>query len=134
MAKGDKRRPGEGFEDGYDRIFDKNRPVVRGKFVWDEEQGKMVSKSEFTPPSSGLPHIQADIEPFRSPIDGRAITSRSKLRDHNKQHGVTNARDYGPDYYKKAAKLRQDKLEGNTAEQKRDRINTIRRAVEETRR
>jgi hypothetical protein len=34
------------------------------------------------------PAVHDDIQPFRSPIDGSLVTSRSQLRDHMGQHGV----------------------------------------------
>ena len=36
------------------------------------------------------------LEPFKSPITGEIISNREQLRAHNKQHGVTNSADYGP--------------------------------------
>lgn len=32
--------------------------------------------------------VMSDIEPFVSPIDGKEITSRSQLREHERAHGV----------------------------------------------
>lgn len=37
--------------------------------------------------------IHKDIEPFKSPIDGSAINTRSQLEAHNKRHGVSNDLD-----------------------------------------
>jgi len=34
------------------------------------------------------PMIMSDITPYRSPIDGAAVTSRSAHRDHMRAHGV----------------------------------------------
>jgi hypothetical protein len=36
----------------------------------------------------GAPVLMTDIKPFRSPIDGSEISSRSKLRAHEQRHGV----------------------------------------------
>lgn len=133
MSKGSKRRPGEGFEDSYDRIFDKNRKIQRGTWVQDENTGRMVEKADFHPTSDGLPHIQADIEPFVSPITGKAITSRSQLRLHNREHGVTDSRDYSQEHYDKAAGERSRQARGDTPEAKRERIDTINRAIDNMR-
>lgn len=42
------------------------------------------------PPIMGKRELQIikDIEPFKSPIDGSIISSRSQIRDHEKKHGV----------------------------------------------
>ena len=39
--------------------------------------------------------IMKDIEPFKSPIDGSYVTSRSELREHEKRH---NVRQIGNDW------------------------------------
>lgn len=33
-------------------------------------------------------HVMSDIAPFRSPIDGTEVSSRSQLREHERKHGV----------------------------------------------
>lgn len=35
-----------------------------------------------------------DIAPFVSPVDGSVISGRAAMREHFKQHGVTNVADY----------------------------------------
>jgi len=51
--------------------------------------GKLVPKSEaFDQNSEPAFHVMGDIQPFRSPIDGTVITSRSQLREHEQRHGV----------------------------------------------
>ena len=39
------------------------------------------------------PSVLGDISPFRSPIDGRLIASRSALRDHCARHNVVLVAD-----------------------------------------
>lgn len=133
MSKGSVRRKGEGFEDGYDRIFDKNRKIQRGTWVQDENTGKMVKKGDFQPEYDDLPHIQSDIEPFISPVTRELISSRSQLRRHNKQHGVTDSRDYSQEHYQKAAQQRQDTMRGQTNAAKAERIETIKQAIAKAR-
>jgi hypothetical protein len=36
----------------------------------------------------GAPMIMRDLEPYRSPLDGSMVTSRSQHRAHMRQHGV----------------------------------------------
>jgi hypothetical protein len=47
-----------------------------------------------------------DIPDFVSPIDGRVVHGRRGLREHNKEHGVTNAADY-KDQWARQAKERE---------------------------
>lgn len=49
--------------------------------------------------------IMPDIPDFVSPIDGRIIHGRRGLREHNKEHNVTNVADY-KETWEKAAKER----------------------------
>lgn len=133
MSKGSKRRQGEGFEDNYDRIFDKNRKIQRGTWVQDEKTGEMVEKADFRTEYDELPYIQEDIKPFISPVTGKPINSRSQLRRHNAQHGVTDSRDYSQGHYQKAAEQRDKVMRGDTPEAKRERIDTINRAIENMR-
>jgi|TARA_R110002020_G_scaffold36406_3_gene109363 hypothetical protein len=44
--------------------------------------------------STGITFMK-DIEPFRSPLDGSHITTRSELREHEKKH---NVRQIGNDW------------------------------------
>lgn len=34
------------------------------------------------------PHVIEDMKPYRSPLDGSMVTSRSQHRDHMRKHGV----------------------------------------------
>lgn len=52
--------------------------------------------------NSGL-IIMPDIPDFVSPIDGRVIHGRKGLREHNKEHNVTNAADYTEQWKRQAA-------------------------------
>lgn len=88
-GKGDKRRPGddEAFNEGYERIFGNKKPV-RGRFIWDEVEKRMVPESEYIPPPEvNAPAIMGDIQPYKSMIDGSMIASRSTHREHLRQHG-----------------------------------------------
>lgn len=52
--------------------------MPNGKLVEVEEDWTPEPKSEY--------HILPDIKPYRSMIDGREITSRSRHREHLRQH------------------------------------------------
>lgn len=89
-GKGDKRRPedAEAFEQGYETIFGKKK-AVRGKFVWDSAQKRMVPEDEFYESvQPAAPYVVGDIQPYKSMQTGEMITSRSHHRAHLKQHGL----------------------------------------------
>jgi hypothetical protein len=69
------------YEDNYEKI------------LWNARQGRIKSASR----KSRQPklHIVSDIEPFKSPIDGSLISSRSTLREHENKH---NVRQIGNDW------------------------------------
>ena len=65
------------------------------KFVWSETLKCMVDKADGTlcnPDKDSwvpeAPVLMLDIGEFRSPIDGKLISSRSQLAEHNRRHGV----------------------------------------------
>ena len=45
--------------------------------------------------------IMPDLAPFVSPVDGKVISGRKAMRDHFKQHGVTNTADYTDEWARK---------------------------------
>lgn len=128
-GKGDKRRLGKGYEENYDRIFGEKKAVSSRLVV---HQGKLVDISE-TRGADGKIHILGDIEPFKSPITGEWITSRSQLRQHQKEHGVTDSRDYSPEFFQKRTEERLAKMEGRTREDRIDRIERIKYALDKHR-
>jgi anti-sigma28 factor (negative regulator of flagellin synthesis) len=105
--------------------------MSRSRWVWDDKQGKLVEYEQFHAPVKNSVHIIRDIEAFVSPITGEEITSRSQLRRHNKRHGVTDSRDYSQAYYDKAKQQREATMQGQTREARAERIETIKRAIEE---
>jgi len=86
MSKGDNRRPGDdqAFADNYAQIFGDRKPI-RGSFVYDETQGKMVPKEEYVPELKSA-MVMTDIQPYKSMATGELITSRSTHREHLKKH------------------------------------------------
>ena len=71
------------------------------------------------------PVVQGDIEPFISPIDKRVISSRSHLRAHNAEHGVTDSRDYSHDFMLKRSGQRIAEMTGQTRAAKQERREII---------
>ena len=115
MSKGSQRRPGKNYEKNYEAIFGKKKAITSSK-----RYGNRIRE-----PKSGV-HIIEDIEPFKSPITGEIISSRSQLRQHNRKHGVTDSRDYSASFFEKKAKEREIAMNGRSAADRRHRIDILR--------
>ena len=115
MSKGSKRRPGSNYEKNYSRIFGEVKPQT-SHTVFD---GKGTGRR------SGI-YIVPDIEPFVSSVTGETITTRSQLRQHNREHGVTDSRDYSASFFERKAKEREIALNGQSESDKKDRIEILR--------
>lgn len=74
-------------------------------------------------------YVHEDIKPFKSPIDGSVIGTRADLRIHNIKHGVTDQRDYGPNWFERKAKERQADMQGTSKKAKQQRIDDIQRSM-----
>ena len=103
---------------------------MRRSYVQDPETGKLVPREEWVDRRERTHFVHGDIDSFTSPIDGRVISDRGHLRAHNKEHGVTDSRDYSPEFIAKRAKERGDRARGNTAQDRAERIELIRRAID----
>jgi len=96
--------------------------------------GELVNKADYY--SRPVPtdyHIHVT-ESFKSPIDGRMIHDKSQLANHNREHGVTDHRDYGDKWFADKAKQRDLETRGQTASAKRERIELIKHTLEQHRR
>jgi hypothetical protein len=111
--------------EGRERIFG-DKKAVRGSWVVDPATGKLVPKGEYVPQNSTFKNL----EPFKSPITGELITCRKQLREHNKQHGVTNIKDYSPEHFKKKGEERVREFHGSDKKSKQERIKIINREAE----
>ena len=105
--------------------------MTRKTWIQDPTTGKLVPKHAYNRrPANASASIQADIEPFVSPIDGSTISSRSILRQHHADHGVTDSRDFSHEYMLDRSNRRAEAALGQTAEAKQERINLIRRELD----
>ena len=96
----------------------------------DPKTLKLIPKEEYQQMKaerSAALHLSP--EPYKSPIDGTIIDDRGKLREHNTRHGVTDVRDYGPEYFERKHKERGAEIQGKTPEARRDRIEAIKRTM-----
>lgn len=100
--------------------------VVAGKttYVYDKVQKKFVEKSKRVDTSIHAIHT---LEEFVSPIDQSIIRTPADLARHNRRHGVTDSRDYSPEYLAKATN---ERMAGFNERGKQDRINDLNRAYE----
>ena len=121
MSKGSNRRQGKGFEDNFDKIFG-SKKEREAKYA----DSKFTNVAKHTRSHNMLP----DFVPFQSPIDKKMITCRSKLRAHNKKHGVTDMRAYGDKWFKRKERERSDKITGNTKQAHKERIETVKKTLE----
>lgn len=120
----------EEYKAKYAGVFG-DKPVQRGSWVYDSVLEKMVPKDEYygQPQGAESATIMKPLDPFISPIDGKLIDDRSKLRAHNKEHGVTNVADYGTQYFERRQKEMHNETIGNTRDAKRERVETIKEAM-----
>lgn len=69
------------------------------RYAWDGASGQFVDRRTREPmhkPFEGqvcLPNVQSDIPEYRSPIDGKLITSRSHRREDMARNNCIDARD-----------------------------------------
>lgn len=98
-------------------------------WIQDPETGQFIPKEQYRRERRAAPMISPDIEPFVSPVDGERLYSRRQLRAHNARHGVTDLRDYGPDWFEKKARERERELKCESRRAKRGRIEAIERAI-----
>lgn len=116
--------------EGRERIFGDKKPE-RGSWVIDKETGKLVERGAASQSHAAAgPYIQNNIEPFKSPITGELITCRKQLREHHKQHGTTDLRDYSPEHFRKKGQENVKAFHGDTPADKADRIERIKRAID----
>lgn len=90
MSKGSNRRPGDNqaFDQGYSSIFG-DKKAVRGSFVWDPVAKTMVPKDQYYELLEvTAPMVMGDIQPYKSMATGEIINSRSRHREHLRQHGL----------------------------------------------
>jgi hypothetical protein len=111
------------YKERYTSLFG-DKPIVRGSWIFDRDQMRLVPRDEYVNPHSGndAHSILKPLDPFVSPIDGSLIDDRSKLRKHNKEHGVTNVADYGSGYFERRGKEKYADSIGATKEAKRERV------------
>ena len=97
---------------------------VKKTYVYDSVLKKVVEKSTTRRNNSHSVHI---LSPFTSPIDGTRIRDGAQLAAHNKKHGVTDMRDYSPEFLERKQNERMSLFNKRG---KKDRLNDLNRAYE----
>jgi hypothetical protein len=59
---------------------------MRKRYIQDRFSGEMIDADEYVRHDPDAPLVMKDIAPYKSMIDGSEITSRSKHREHLRQH------------------------------------------------
>jgi hypothetical protein len=99
------------FRDSYARTFG-DRPVVRGRWVYDVRRKGLVPADEYVPPSRALdaPIIADRIHEGTKFHDGervRDLGSRAKRRAFLRETGLAEASDYSASYRGAATQQRE---------------------------
>ena len=124
------------YRENYAKIFGDRTRTQTGSWVVHPDTGEVVPRSEYNPPRRGSASasILRSPDAFVSTIDGTVISDRAQLRRHNEMHGVANLSDYGENngagYFERKASERESVLAGNTPRAKRERIETIKTAIQ----
>lgn len=87
------------YEDGYKRTFGDRKPA-RGRWVYDEAQGKLVPADEYQRPEEAryAPIVTDRHYEGTRATDGADIGSRRKRNEYKRRHGLIDADDVGPKY------------------------------------
>lgn len=104
---------------------------MRKTYVFCKVTQKMVEKGLEQNPDTGPKSamIIPPLKPFISPITGEEITCRAQLQRHNRAHGVTNSADYSQEFLDKKRDEREDRILGDTRQDKAERIEAIKQAI-----
>lgn len=107
--------------------------INAGSWIQDPETGELIPRHLYQQRDETGYYIQGDIEPFVSPIDKSVITDRKQLRQHMAKHGVTDSRDYSPEYIDRRAQARDRQMRAQDSAGKRKRVEHIIEAIERNR-
>jgi hypothetical protein len=94
---------------------------VKKTYIQDPESGEFVEKRVFQEQQHAI-HV---MQTFVSPIDGSVIRDPAQLRSHNAKHGVTDTRDYGPEWFNRKRDELEAKRQGIDPASKKERIQAL---------
>lgn len=55
---------------------------------WVQVNGELIEKENYIPEPRDSHYVIPDIQPYKSMVDGREISSRSAHREHLRAHGL----------------------------------------------
>ena len=61
---------------------------MRKRYIYDSKGNAVEVSENWTPPAAPRVEIMPDIKPYKSMVTGEVISSRSKHRQHLKDHGM----------------------------------------------
>jgi len=115
------------------RLGNKLTKRLRGDYmttwVQDPITHKLILKEEYHSRDKGGLYIHGNIDPFISPITKEVISDRRQLREHMKEHGVTNSADYSKDFMRKRSTERTNEMVGKTEAARAERRELINREL-----
>tara|TARA_R110000764_G_scaffold206712_1_gene292108 strand:- start:197 stop:607 length:411 start_codon:yes stop_codon:yes gene_type:complete len=112
------------FDNNFEDIFGKHAKAKgSGGYVQCSETGKLIPKGQATVTARVSADFIKPHQEFVSPIDGKVISSRKQLAEHNKRHGVTNSADYAGGYVERQAVKRVTEGQRYLKETRRKDIN-----------
>lgn len=101
------------------------------RYIQDPKTGKLILAHLYRRASEPSLYIHGDIESFVSPIDGSTISDRAQLRKHNEKHGVTDSRDYGPEWFGRKEKEREQVMRCDSEKENQSRREHIFQAIQQ---
>ena len=108
----------EEYRSEHDRIFGDRQPGQRGRWVWDEQAGKLVRAENYQPPAQACdaPIMVDRFYEGTAASDGTDIGSRRKHRQYMRDRGLAPADDFSPGYYDKLNRERKRELDKSRRE------------------
>jgi hypothetical protein len=100
------------FRAGHERAFGERKPGQRGRWVWDEQAGRLVRAEDYRPPARALdaPIIADRIHEGTTLDDGervRDLGSRRKRRAFMRETGLVETADCSRSWLEGQAKARE---------------------------
>lgn len=122
------------FDEGYERIFGKDRKPARGRYVYDEHGAIPVDEDFAGTNAERMPVFTDRYMEGQRATDGTPIDNRTRRRRYMEKHGLTDLSDYGSRHFEKAAQAREEIRKGTYGGQADRELHTqVGRALYEAR-
>jgi len=107
--------------------------VTRRTYVQDPVTHKLIPKEDYYAPIPRTHLVMSDMQPFVSIVDGKTISSRSGLHDHNQRNNVVPAGDLKQKDFVRMAREKDAEMRGDTKQAKHERIEVLKHAFDKHR-